>query len=87
MIVKFKDKECDFANIENEYEYDSFIGGSKMLKVLNSFDDADRRLLILYSELQSTRKVGKILRVSHTKVNYILRDLRKRFKNKLLMIN
>lgn len=87
MIVKFKGKECDFVNIESEYNYDSFKGGSKMLMVLNSFNDADRRLLILYSELQSTRKVGKILGISHTKINYILRDLREEFKDKLLMIN
>ena len=87
MIVKFKDKECDFVNIESEYNYDSLKGGSKMLMVLNSFNDADRRILILYSELQSTRKVGKILGVSHTKINYILRDLREEFKDKLLMIN
>lgn len=83
MIIRFKETECDFTNIENEYKYDSFIGGSEMLRVLNSFDDADRRLLILYSELQSTRKVGAYIGVSHTKVNYILRDLRKKFKERL----
>ena len=83
MIIKFKETECDFTDIEQEYDYDNILGGNKMLQVLDTFSNSDKRLLILYAELQSTRKVGKLLRISHTKINYILRDLRKEFKNRL----
>lgn len=45
--------------------------------IFNRLTEIDRRVILLYAELQSQRKVAKILGVSASTVNILIRRIRK----------
>lgn len=44
----------------------------------NLLSEGERRVMYLYADCRSTRKVAKILGVSHTTINYDMRRIRRR---------
>lgn len=72
-----------FNIIKKEYEIndDIFNEEDEMViyikKALNLIQPADKIIMLLYSELQSLRKVGKQLGVSHTIVYREIKRIRK----------
>lgn len=80
MKIKLKDGiKCDFKKIEDEYAYDEFFGGAKLLEVLNQMTKAEKRLLILYAELGTYSGVARILNISHTSAGNEVKKLVKKF--------
>lgn len=45
--------------------------------IFNRLSEIDRRVILLYAELQSQRKVAKLLGVSASTVNILIRRIRK----------
>lgn len=80
MKIKFKNgTKCEFKNIEDEYAYDEYYGGPKLLAVLNQLSKAEKRLLILYAELGTYSGVARILNISHTSAGNEVKKLVKKF--------
>ena len=80
MKIKFKNgTKCEFKNIEDEYAYDEFFGGARLLEVLNQMTKAEKRLLILYAELGTYSDVARILNISHTSAGNEVKKLVKKF--------
>ena len=70
-----------------EYDYNSSIFNEEDFKIsklkwiiANKLSQSDRTILLLYCELGSQRKVGKMLGVSGSTVNIELKRIRKQVK-------
>lgn len=50
--------------------------------VFNNLDECERRILLLYAENPSLRKVGEILNCSQSLVNLTIKEIRKKIKQK-----
>ena len=75
-----KINNVDLNTIESEYKYEfDIFEESDKLKYLNCLSTAEKRVLILYCETNSYRKVAEYLNVSATTVNNYI----KKIKNKL----
>lgn len=55
--------------------------------IFNDLSLTDRTIIVLYSELQSQRKVGKLLGVSSATVNSLIKNIRGTIINKLKEIS
>lgn len=55
--------------------------------IFNELSLTDRTIIVLYSELQSQRKVGKLLGVSSATVNSLIKNIRGTIINKLKEIS
>lgn len=80
--------EFPINKIELEYLPDNSIWSEEDAKInsiknriFNRLDITDRRILILYAELNSLRKVSKILHVSPTTLLYRLNKIRNILKS------
>ena len=74
----------NLSKILKDYEPDTDIFSeepevvSKLKDIIfHRLSEIDRRVIILYSELQSQRKVAKLLGVSASTVNILIRRIRK----------
>lgn len=74
---------CQFKNVEAEYTNTS--NKNELMECLEKLSITDRRLLILYAELSSLRKVAKIYNCSEATIRNRLMEVKKQFahlKNK-----
>lgn len=60
----------DYLYTEDNWDEENKVHFAKL--ALTQLSDADRIIWVLYTDLQSSRKVGKILGVSH---NIVLREV------------
>lgn len=54
--------------------------GRQIFKNLWRLDESDRKTIILYAELRSSRMVGEVLGVSHQTVLNRVREIKKKLK-------
>ena len=47
-------------------------------KIMDRLNDTEKRLLLLYAEIGSQRKVAELLRVSPATINRIIKDIREK---------
>lgn len=83
MKIKFKNGlKADFNDIEEEYDYDRYFGTNSLaIETLQKLDKAERRLIILYTELGSYSAVGRLLKISHTSAGKEIKTVMEKFKN------
>lgn len=75
--IQITPKEIKEIDSQFHYEFDMFTDellAQKAKYALAQIDTADKVIFELYAEFQSSRKVGKILGVSH---NIVLREVRR----------
>ncbi len=77
--------EAEFREIELEYtrEKGIFSEDTRVLSVLKELPEADRRIIILYAELSSVRKVAGIFNCSSSVIFYRIKRIRDYFKRRL----
>lgn len=82
--------KIDFEEIFKEYEIDDdiFCDESPKVKALkyvifNDLSEIERRVILLYAEEQSQRKVAKLLGISPGSVNIVIKGIRKKILDNL----
>lgn len=73
-----KELKCPFKNVEDEYIQSN---RNELIECLKTLSLTDRRLLILYAELQSLRKVAKIYHCSEATIRNRLKDIKQKFQH------
>ena len=88
--TKIKVEEIDIDDVIAEYAEDDDVFNeekpiTKHLKyiIFNKLDEVDRRVILLYAELQSLRKLGKILGVSASSAYIKIRQIKDKIKDAL----
>lgn len=78
--INFNDLETEYLEVDETILYDQV----DLLKtrILN-LPEHEKRIILLYIEFGSFRKVAKIIGVSHTKISYTL----KKIQQKLIKTN
>lgn len=75
-----------YQKIAEEYNSDIFIDDDKMFQIkeiIESLDDLDKALLIMYAEKGSMAKTGRIFNVSAATIYSNIKRIRKIIKEKL----
>lgn len=75
-----KSQRISYQKIAEEYTSDIFIDDDKMFQIkeiIESLDDLDKALLIIYAEEQSMAKTGRIFNVSPATVCSYIKRIRK----------
>ena len=72
----------NFSDIEQDYvyEYSIFEESVMMKRAINKLNKRDFNIIVLYAELQSLRKVAKILNISHQTIKREVDRIRKEIK-------
>lgn len=90
MIKKIYRENINIDEIEEEYKpnesiFDDEDETTKKIKniIFNELTDTERRIILLYSELESQRQVADKLRVSVTLANFVINDIRNKVIKKL----
>lgn len=90
MIKKIYRENINIDEIEEEYKpnesiFDDEDETTKKIKniIFNELTDTERRIILLYSELESQRQVADKLRVSVTLANFVINDIRNKIITKL----
>lgn len=71
---------CRFSNVEEEYRYNPE-QPSELLKAFSGLKISDRRLLILYAELRSLRKVAELYNCSEKTIRNKLKSIKQAFNH------
>lgn len=89
-MKKIDSLEIDLDDVYDEYKEDDTIFSeeeplTKEIKriIFHSLDEVDRRIILLYAELQSLRKLGKVLGVSASSAFFKVADIKNKIKNNL----
>lgn len=71
--------------LNNAYIYSQDVSLELELKylILNELTEIEQRILLLYIDLGSIRKLAAILGCSPSKIHYILKDIRNKIKSKI----
>lgn len=75
-----------FQSIENDYRVKDAVlyEPSKVIQVLNTFDDTERRLIILYAENDgSFRKMSKAINICPRTLQKYLKPIIEKYKKRL----
>ena len=76
--------KIDIDELLEEYKIDTSIftnADDRLLEIADKYNqltDSERILLVLYAELQSYRKVGKVIGFSHSSVQRFLKSVREK---------
>lgn len=71
-VLRLKDE----FRVELPLIWDEDTTGKAALIALNELDTADRTLMMLYTDLQSYRKLGKMLNISHQAIKIEIERIR-----------
>lgn len=71
-VLRLKDE----FRVELPRIWDEDTTGKAALIALNELDTADRTLMMLYTDLQSYRKLGKMLNISHQAIKIEIERIR-----------
>lgn len=71
-VLRLKDE----FRVELPRIWDEETTGKAALIALNELDTADRTLMMLYTDLQSYRKLGKMLNISHQAIKIEIERIR-----------
>lgn len=71
-VLRLKDE----FRVELPQIWDEDTTGKAALIALNELDTADRTLMMLYTDLQSYRKLGKMLNISHQAIKIEIERIR-----------
>lgn len=85
--IKLTPQQIKDIDKQYQYQFDLFtddLEAQKAKYALTQIDTADKVIFELYAEFQSSRKVGKILGVSH---NIVLREVRRIREQIIELIN
>lgn len=63
--------------------WDEETTGKAALIALNELDTADRTLMMLYTDLQSYRKLGKLLNISHVAIKLEIDRIREQMIDRM----
>lgn len=77
-----KVEEFDISQYESDYSRDGlgiFSNDTKLIIKLNSLPKFERKLLIIYAEMNSTRAIGNMFGCSATQIKSILKEIKKEF--------
>lgn len=70
--INFKTLEEDYLYLEDGILYNT----TDYIKLkIKQLPESERRIILLYIELGSYRKVAKIFNASHTKISYIIKKI------------
>ena len=71
--------------LNNAYMYQLDVSLELELKylILNELTEIEQRILLLYIDLGSIRKLAAILGCSPSKIHYIIKDIRNKIKSKI----
>lgn len=75
--------------LKSEYQivmpdiWDEETTGKAALIALNELDMADRTLMMLYTDLQSYRKLGKLLNISHVAIKLEIDRIREQLMDRM----
>lgn len=73
--INFNELEEEYLNLGNGVLYDT----TDLIKSrILSLPEHEKRIMLLYIELGSFRKVSKIIGVSHTKIIYTIRKIQQK---------
>lgn len=77
------------SRLKTEYQvvmpevWDEETTGKAALIALNELDMADRTLMMLYADLQSYRKLGKLLNISHVAIKMEIDRIREQMIDRM----
>lgn len=77
------------SRLKTEYQvvmpevWDEETTGKAALIALNELDTADRTLMMLYTDLQSYRKLGKMLNISHVAIKLEIDRIREQMIDRM----
>lgn len=80
--------ELDIRAVESEYQphFDIFTEEDnktyQLKRIINELNDTDRRIMLMYTELQSQRKLGEALGVSTSTANILVKRIREEIINR-----
>lgn len=60
--------------------WDLFSDTDERLRKFDELNNSDKIVIVLYAEYKSYREVGRILRLSHTTIMNIIKNIRKEFE-------
>ncbi len=77
--------ETEFQNIQDEYTGGTgiFSEDTKLITILKELPLHDQRILILYAELCSVRKVARLFNCSSSLIHQKIKNIRKYFEKRL----
>lgn len=78
----------DLKRIKQEYTFqlDTFSNDRGLLIAMNELELTEQTILLLYAELQSYRKVAKLLNISHQAIKNEIEKIRKKIKDRIEVI-
>lgn len=85
-IKELKKYIKEYKDLLNKEEIDIFstdIREEVMIVALNKLNDADKALILLYSELKSYRKLSKELNISHQTIKNEICRIKEEIKNNI----
>lgn len=78
----------DLKRLKTEYTFqlDTFSNDRGLLIAMNELELTEQTILLLYAELQSYRKVAKLLNISHQAIKNEIEKIRKKIKDRIEVI-
>ena len=73
----------DQLNNAYMYQLDASLELELKYLILNELTEIEQRILLLYIDLGSIRKLAAILGCSPSKIHYIIKDIRNKIKSKI----
>ena len=91
MITKDEEETIDIKEVIEQYSEnpDIFNDESETTKkikhfIFNNLDEVDRRIILLYAELQSLRKLGKVLGISPSSAFIKIKQIKTKLKDVII---
>lgn len=82
--MELKYLQDNFEKVIDEYKIDiNSEDNQELLITLNKLERWKQYVIIIYAETQSLRKTAKLLNVSHSFINKIIKNIKTEFKNEL----
>lgn len=88
MTMNKTELKNDLKRLKAEYTFqlDTFSNDRGLLIAMNELELTEQTILLLYAELQSYRKVAKLLNISHQAIKNEIEKIRKKIKDRIEVI-